>query len=100
MKNLFAALTVLLTIGSANAFFDNANFNPWDNDNNNRWTFNNSNGNADDNGIFAYNSYDMWDPRWYSTEFTNMVNKLDDESNDQYAFNTYKSGNDFPAEVK
>ncbi len=96
MKNLFVALTVLLTVTSASAFFDNANFNPWDNDNNNRWTFNNSNGNADDNGIFAYNSYDYWDPRWYSTEFTNMVNEIDDESNDQYALNTYK----FPAEVK
>jgi len=37
MKNLFVALTVLLTVTSASAFFDNANFNPWDNDNNNRW---------------------------------------------------------------
>lgn len=89
MKNLFAALTVLFTISSANAFFDNANFNPWDNDNNNRWSFNN----ADDNGIFAYNSYDFWDPRWYSQEFTNMINEIDDESNNQYAFNNYQ----FPA---
>jgi hypothetical protein len=92
MKNLFAALTVLLTVTSASAFFENNNFNPWDNDNNNRWTLN-SNGNAEDNGIFAYNSYDFWDPRWYSTEFTNMVNEIDDESDNQYAFNS----NSFPA---
>lgn len=81
MKNLFAALTVLLTIGSANAFFDNENFNPW-NDNNSRWS-------QDDNGIFAYNAYDFWDPRWYSTEFTNMMNEIDDESNNSYAVNNY-----------
>ena len=93
-KTITTVLTaLLLTAGSANAFFDNANFMPWDNNNNERWSFNND---AEDNGIFAYNSYDYWDPRWYSTEFTNMVNEIDDESNDQYALNTYK----FPAEVK
>ena len=83
MKNLITALTLLLTIGSANAFWNN---NSWDN----------QDSNYEDNGIFAYNKYDFWDPRWYSTEFTNMVNEIDDESNDQYALNTYK----FPAEVK
>ena len=82
---------LLLTAGSANAFFDNANFMPWDNDNNERWSFN---GTAEDNGIFAYNSYDLWDPRWYSTEFTNMVNEIDDDTTtNQYAFNS----NHFPA---
>jgi aspartate/tyrosine/aromatic aminotransferase len=66
MKNLITALTLLLTIGSANAFWNN---NSWDN----------QDSNYEDNGIFAYNKYDFWDPRWYSTEFTNMVNEMDDE---------------------
>ena len=66
MKNLITALTLLLTIGSANAFWNN---NSWDN----------QDSNYEDNGIFGYNKYDFWDPRWYSTEFTNMVNEMDDE---------------------
>mgnify|MGYP003964980495 FL=1 len=90
-KTITTVLTaLLLTAGSANAFFDNANYMPWDNNNNERWSFNSD---AEDNGIFAYNSYDLWDPRWYSTEFTNMVNEIDDEQTNQYAFNS----NSFPA---
>jgi hypothetical protein len=95
MKNLFAALTVLLTVTSASAF--NANFNPWDNDNNNRWAFNNSNGNAEDNGVFGYNSYEYWDPRWYSKEFTNGVDELEMEFSSDYNPSDYHS---FPVAEK
>jgi hypothetical protein len=84
MKNIIAALTVLLTIGSVNAFFEgnNANYNPFGH---NSW--------SEDNGIFAYNSYDMWDPRWYSTEFTSMINEIDDDNNNR---SYYTTGRDFP----
>ena len=90
MKNLFVALTVLLTVTSANAFFNG----------NNSWNSNHSNGYQEDNGIFAYNSYDFWDPRWYSQEFTNFVTEMDDEfSNDDYSKRSYYTvrNNNFPA---
>ena len=90
MKNLFAALTVLLTVTSANAFFNG----------NNSWNSNHSNGYQEDNGIFAYNNYDFWDPRWYSQEFTNFVTEMDDEfSNDDYSKRSYYTvrNNNFPA---
>jgi len=40
--------------------------------------FNNNNGYVEDNGIFAFNPYSVMDPRWYSTEFTNMINEVDE----------------------
>jgi hypothetical protein len=91
MKNLIAALTVLLTIGSANAFgFNN---NSWDTP----WS--NSNGSQTDNGIFSYNSYSFFDPRWYAKEFTNMVDEFDDEfgnnNNRNYGY-TPSHQNGFP----
>jgi len=86
MKNLFAALTVLLTIGSASAGFNNVSWDntPWGN-----------NQYQNDNGIFAFNSYDFWDPRWYAQEFTNMVNEFDDEfdNNNNRNYYGYTSAN-------
>jgi len=35
-------------------------------------------GGVEDNGIFAFNPWEMTDPRWYSTEFANMINEFDD----------------------
>lgn len=32
---------------------------------------------VEDNGIFAFNPWEMTDPRWYSTEFANMINEFD-----------------------
>lgn len=32
-----------------------------------------------DNGIFAFNPFKLYDPRWYSQEFTNMVDEIDNE---------------------
>ena len=57
------ALTATL---SANAGFFNGN-NSWDNPWNNTTT-----GDAQDNGVFKYNAYDMWDPRWFAKETENM----------------------------
>lgn len=92
MKNIIAALTVLLTVTSASAFFNGNN--SWDK------PWGNSNQYQNDNGFFAYNSFSFFDPRWYSTEFTNMVNEFDapdayskgyKEDNGIFAYN----GNDF-----
>jgi len=93
MKNIIAALTVLLTVTSASAFFNGNNSwdKPWGNSN----QYQNN-----DNGFFAYNGFSFFDPRWYSTEFTNMVNEFDapdayskgyKEDNGIFAYN----GNDF-----
>jgi hypothetical protein len=93
MKNIIAALTVLLTVGSANAF-GGFNNNSWDT------PWGNSNQYQNDNGFFAFNGFSFFDPRWYSTEFTNMVNEFDapevhskgyKEDNGIFAYN----GNDF-----
>ncbi len=49
---------------------------PWNNTNGY-----NNNGYQDDNGMFGYNPYDYWDPRWYMEEMSNMVDEFDDEFN-------------------
>jgi hypothetical protein len=49
---------------------------PWNNGNNY-----NNNGYQEDNGMFGYNPYDYWDPRWYMEEMSNMVDEFDDEFN-------------------
>jgi len=69
MKKLMIIATLLLTFGSAQAFFNNDDM-PWNNDRYNGYK---------DNGIFAYYSYDYFDPRWFSTEFTNMINEVDED---------------------
>ena len=89
------ALTVLLTVTSANAFGNN---NSWDTP----WNSYNANS-SEDNGIFAYNGFSFWDPRWYATEFTNMVNEFDDEFSNNYVQPQYQyRGNpkQFPVSVK
>ena len=39
-----------------------------------------------DNGIFDFNPYDYWDPRWYVEEMSNMMDEFDDDDdwNDYY----------------
>jgi len=57
-----------------------------------------------DNGIFAFNGFSMFDPRWYTQEFTNMVNEFDSEftnnNNNNYGYSSYsykrKSTHNFP----
>jgi len=41
---------------------------------NNKYGYNH----VEDNGLFAFNPWEMYDPRWYSTEFTNMINEIDE----------------------
>jgi hypothetical protein len=55
MKKIIA-ITSLVAATSASAFFGN-----------------NNNGYQEDNGMFGYNPYDYWDPRWYMEEMSNMV---------------------------
>ncbi|CAC9601581.1 hypothetical protein [uncultured Gammaproteobacteria bacterium] len=74
MKKLLAMILVVASL-SANAFF-NSNDMPWNNTNGY-----NNNGYQDDNGMFGYNPYDYWDPRWYMEEMSNMVDEFDDEFN-------------------
>lgn len=73
MKKIIAIFAMAAALG-ANAFWNNNG--PW---NNNGW--NNGYGYNDDNGIFGYNPYEFWDPRWYMEEMSNMVDEFDDEFN-------------------
>lgn len=87
MKKLLAIALVAASL-SANAFF-NSNDMPWNNGNNY-----NNNGYQEDNGMFGYNPYDYWDPRWYMEEMGNMVDEFDDEFNSNG--NNYGYGNNGP----
>jgi len=66
MKKL-ALATIMATAVSTASAFDFPFF-----DNNNHYGY------VEDNGIFAFNPWEMTDPRWYATEFTNMVNEVSD----------------------
>jgi len=91
MKKLIAIFS-LATALSANAFFNN-NDGPWGN--NGPW----GGGWNDDNGIFGYNSYDYWDPRWYFEEFENMMDEFDDNgwgNNNYYGPYAYGPYNQAP----
>jgi len=89
MKKIIAIFAMVAALG-ANAFWNNNNSTPWGNG------YNNS-GYQQDNGIFSYNPYDYWDPRWYMEEMSNMVDELDDEfntnsNNSGYGYNPYSNG--------
>lgn len=90
MKKIIAIFAMAAALG-ANAFWNNNNA-PWNNGYNNY-------GYQNDNGIFAYNPYDYWDPRWYMEEMSNMVDEFDDEFNNNnngwnngYGYNPYNNG--------
>jgi hypothetical protein len=76
MKKIITLVStaLLLTVSSANAFWHNNN--AWGNPANVQSQY------VKANGIFDYNSNDYWDPRWFSTEFTNMVNEIDEPGHD------------------
>ena len=79
MKKLIT-IALLATSLSSNAFFNN----------NNGW---NNNGYQQDNGLFGYNPYELYDPRWYMEEMENMINEVDDKLNDNnnYSYNGYNA---------
>ncbi|HIC40063.1 MAG TPA: hypothetical protein EYO74_01475 [Piscirickettsiaceae bacterium] len=72
MKKIFAVVLLAFAL-SANAFWNN---------NNSPWGGNNSyyGGGYNDNGMFGYNPYDFWDPRWYFEEMDNMMDEFDNNS--------------------
>jgi hypothetical protein len=87
MKKMIAIFAMVAALG-ANAFWNNNNT-PWNNGYN-------TSGYQSDNGMFGYNPYDYWDPRWYMEEMSNMVDEIDDEinsnSNNGYGYNPYSNG--------
>lgn len=86
MKKLALATIMATAVSTASA----VDFPFFDNNNNYRY--------VEDNGIFAYNPWEMTDPRWYATEFTNMVNEVSDPDYIvSYQHNPYGYGYDFPA---
>lgn len=95
MKKIIAIFAMAAAL-SANAFWNN-NSTPWNN------SYNNG-GYQTDNGMFGYNPYNYWDPRWYMEEMSNMVDEIDDEisnngNNNGYAYNPYSNnpwGNNTP----
>lgn len=95
MKKLLAIALVAASL-SANAFFNNNDM-PWNNGYNNNGY--NNYGYQQDNGIFGYNPYNFWDPRWYMEEMSNMVDEFDDEFNNNgwnnNNFNGYNPYNNF-----
>lgn len=94
MKFLFAIVLLTFTL-SANTFW-NSNNTPRGNGYNNY----NGYGYQKDNGMFGYNPYNFWNPRWYIEEMGNMFDEFDDDSwnnNDYYNRNGYygRNGHDF-----
>ena len=81
MKHIITITTLLLAFGTTNAF----------------WNDNQASGSNADNGIFSYNEYDLWDVRWYSKEFINMVDELEYEFDNKNNDSEYK-GYSFPAQ--
>lgn len=85
MKKIIALVLLTATL-SVHAFWNNNNWN------NMPWGGSNYYGHQNDNGIFGYNPYDFWDPRWYSEEMSNMVDEFDDNNgwgNNNYGYNPY-----------
>lgn len=88
---MLALILLTLTL-SANAFWNNNSWNnmPWDNNNSNY-------GYQNDNGIFGYNPYNFWNPRWYAEEINNIVDEFDDNNwgNNNYGYNPYNYRNPY-----
>jgi|JYMV01.1.fsa_nt_gi hypothetical protein len=65
MKKIIAiAALVAATSASAGFFNDNTSW---------------SNGYQEDNGIFDFNPYSFWEPRWYIQEANNFMNEVDED---------------------
>ena len=77
-------LTALYSTAYAGGFFNNNNITPWDT---NSW--------EEDNGIFAYNPYSFFEPRWYIKEAGNFMDEIDEESN-----KATKHNHNFPAKYE
>lgn len=87
MKKILVVVLLALTL-SANAFWNNNG--PRSNGYGNYYGY-------QDNGIFAFNPYNYWDPRWYAEEMSNMMDEFDGDDRDNhyggYGYNPYNSHN-------
>lgn len=63
-------LTTLYSTAYAGGFFGN-NITPWNT--------NVNSGYAEDNGIFSYNPYSFFEPRWYIKEAGNFMDEIDED---------------------
>jgi hypothetical protein len=82
MKKILAFAIMAISL-SSNAFWGNNN---WNNGYDNNY-YNN-------NGIFGYNSYDFWDPRWYMEEMSDLFDEFDNDwSNNGYGNYPYNHQN-------
>ena len=73
MKKIIA-IAALVVASSASA----SNFDFWNSDN--KFVAVDRHGYpVRDNGIFAFNGYELTNPKWYAQEFINMVDEIDNE---------------------
>ncbi len=69
MKKILAIVLLAFTL-NVNAFWNN---------NDGPWSRSKGYYGYQDNGIFDFNPYDYWDPRWYVEEMSNMMDEFDDD---------------------
>lgn len=84
MNKIIAIATLVASMSASAGFFDNNNITPW---NSNSW--------EEDNGIFAYNPYSFFEPRWYIKEAGNFMDEINEESN-----KAPKHNHNFPAQYE
>jgi hypothetical protein len=82
MKKIIAIAALVAATSASAGFFNN---------NNTTW----NNGYQEDNGIFSFNPYSFWEPRWYIQEANNFMNEIDEEGRYQP-----QRGHSFPVAVR
>jgi len=86
MKKIIAIAALVAATSASAGFFNNNNVTPWNT--------NVNSGYAEDNGIFAYNPYSFFEPRWYIQEASNFMNEIDSEGAKKH------SSYNFPAQYE
>lgn len=84
MKKIIAIAALVAATSASAGFFNNNNVTPWNT--------NVNSGYAEDNGIFAYNPYSFFEPRWYIKEAGNFMNEIDEDG----AYRQPYSAHNFP----
>ena len=83
MKKIIAIAALVAATSASAGFFNNNNTTTW------------NNGYQEDNGIFSFNPYSFWQPRWYIQEANNFMNEIDEEGRYQP-----QRGHSFPVAVR
>ena len=86
MKKIIAIAALVAATSASAGFFNNNNVTPWNT--------NVNSGYAEDNGIFAYNPYSFFEPRWYIQEANNFMDEIDAENK------VTKHNHNFPAQYE